>query len=290
MVNVYPPAPTGSAQGTQQPGVQEFGRPTQWRRERYRDGAFSHELDTEWERLQLLESVLDHHTISHLRALGVGPGTRCLEIGGGAGSVARWMAEQGARTTVTDLDTRFVDGLAADGVEVLRHDAYVDDFPAGSFDVIHCRYVLVHLPDQEKVISRIASWLAPHGVLVVEEPAFFPIENAPHPAYRKVMLAFRRHLERVVGTDTAWARALPVPLESGGLVDVGFDARLQLIAGGDAEAEWWRLTLEQTRAAIVAEGNVQDRDFDEAYAELRSPAFHDVSLAVFTAWGRRPGQ
>jgi SAM-dependent methyltransferase len=262
--------------------------PDDWRQERYRDGVFSHAVETERHRLHLLESVLDGHTAARLDSFGVAPGWRCLEVGGGAGSVARWMANRGASVTVTDLDTSFLGELVDLGVRVLRHDMYTEDFPPDSFDLIHLRYVLVHLPDQERAIERLVSWLAPGGILVVEEPAFFPIAGSPHPAYRRVMLAFREYLEAAVGTRTEWARSLPLPLRGKGLVDIDADARFQTIRGGDNEAEWWRLTLEQSRAKIVEAGLVPDEAFDEAYAELTDPAFRDLSLAVFTAWGRRP--
>ncbi|WP_329110622.1 methyltransferase domain-containing protein [Micromonospora sp. NBC_01699] len=262
---------------------------TEWRQERYRDGVFSHAVDTERHRLRLLESVLDPHSQARLGTFDIGPDTRCLEIGSGAGSVARWLAGRGARVTATDLDVSFLGDLADLGVRVLRHDMYTEDFPPGSFDLIHMRYVLVHLPDQDRAISRLVSWLAPGGVLVLEEPAFFPIAGSPHPAYREVMLAFRTYLEDAVGTRTEWARALPLPLAGTGLVDVEVDTRIQPVRGGDDEAEWWRLTLEQSRRPIVERGLVSDEAFELAYAELADPAFFDLSLAVFTAWGRRPG-
>jgi len=268
---------------------QTSGERREWTQERYRDGIFSHSISSERQRLGLLESVLDRHTRSRFKALGVKPGDHVLEVGGGGGSVARWLAEQNAQVTVTDLDTTFLEELADHGVRVLRHDMYTESFPPGSFDFIHARYVVIHLPDPDKAVARLVEWLRPGGVLFLEEPSSFPVLDSPHPAYRTVMRAFRTHLEQSVGTDTGWARTLPVPLEKAGLVDIGFDARLQLVNGGDDEAEWWRLNLEQSRQAIVAAGLAKDTDFDAAYRELASPQFHDLSLAVLTAWGSKGG-
>ncbi|MFI7277983.1 class I SAM-dependent methyltransferase [Streptomyces sp. NPDC049879] len=259
-----------------------------WSPERYAEGMFGHAVPTEHERLRLLESLLDGPTRARLTALGLRRGQDVLEAGGGAGSVARWMAGQGARVTVTDLDTSFLTGLAADGVRVLRHDLYADDFPPASFDIVHTRYVVMHLPDPDLAVARLAGWLKPGGVLLVEEPAAFPVLDSPHPAYRTLMRAYFAHLERSVGSDTAWARSLPVPLERAGLAGVGLDARLRPLRGGDGEARWWRLTLEQARPAMVAAGTAADGDFEAAYRDLACPDFHDLSLAVFAAWGRRP--
>lgn len=261
--------------------------PAGWSQERYRDGMFSHAVEGERGRLQLLESVLDGATRSRLTALGLKSGDDVLEVGGGAGSVARWAAGQGARVTVTDLDTTFLGDLSGSGVRVLRHDMYTEDFPPGSFDVVHTRFVLLHLPDPDLAVARLAGWLKPGGVLLVEEPASFPVFDSPHPGYRSVMSAFRDHLESALGSHSAWARRLPDPLRRAGLREVGIDPRLQVVHGGGAETRWWRMTLEQAREGIVAAGLAGDADFEAAYREMDAPDFVDLSVAVFAAWGRR---
>ncbi|MFI6347788.1 class I SAM-dependent methyltransferase [Streptomyces sp. NPDC050560] len=248
---------------------------------------FGHEVAGERQRLELLESLLDGPTRDRFRALGLAPGDRVLEAGGGAGSVVRWLAAHGAQVTVTDLDTAFLRELAGPGVRVLRHDMCADDFPPGSFDFVHARYVVLHQPDPDAVVARFARWLAPGGTLLIEEPASFSVVDSPHPAYRTVMRAFRRHLERSLGSHTGWARTLPVPLQRAGLGGVGLDARIQPVRGGDAEARWWHGTLEQARQGMVTAGLAAPEDFEAAYREMAAPDFHDLSLTVLTAWGRR---
>src|SRR3954469_8319828 len=80
-------------------------------------------------RLRALEELYDEATLARLTALGVGAGWRCLEIGCGAGSVARWLAERvGAqgRVVATDLDPRFMVGEIPARLEVRRHDIVAD--------------------------------------------------------------------------------------------------------------------------------------------------------------------
>ena len=55
--------------------------------------AFSHEWEKERERLRHFEAFLDPGTIRHLEAIGVAPEWRCLEVGGGAGSITAWLCE-----------------------------------------------------------------------------------------------------------------------------------------------------------------------------------------------------
>src|SRR5438034_3794011 len=48
--------------------------------------------ETERQRLRALSDIYDPDTIRHLEDLGVGTGWRCLEVGAGEGSIARWLS------------------------------------------------------------------------------------------------------------------------------------------------------------------------------------------------------
>ena len=68
------------------------------------------------QRFASLEALYDPRTIRFLEATGVGPGWRCLEVGGGSGSIAAWLADRvggAGHVLVTDIDPRFLAGLAA---------------------------------------------------------------------------------------------------------------------------------------------------------------------------------
>jgi 2-polyprenyl-3-methyl-5-hydroxy-6-metoxy-1,4-benzoquinol methylase len=60
-------------------------------------------------RLAALADMFDATTRRHLLDRGIRPGWRCLEVGGGNGSIAKWLAERvlpDGDVLVTDLDTR----------------------------------------------------------------------------------------------------------------------------------------------------------------------------------------
>src|SRR3954453_13315159 len=72
-----------------------------------------------------LERTLDPVTIGHLSRVGVGPGARCLEIGAGGGSVARWLAARvgpGGHVVAVDLDTRWFEHDGSAQLEVRELD------------------------------------------------------------------------------------------------------------------------------------------------------------------------
>ena len=246
----------------------------------------------EHERLQLLEAQVDPLSIAAIEAAGIEPGSRCLEIGAGAGSIARWLAQRAGDPSLvcaTDLDTRLLSPLADDGITVLRHDMLVDTFAPGSFDVVHARAVLEHLPEREHALDRVAEWLAPDGAIVLVDCASYPIESSVHEPFRNAMRAWVEIIGRT-GTDYDWTRTFPEPLLRHGYRDVGAAASAPVLQGGTPTARFWSLTLETLRARIVGAGLVSDAELDEARRLLADPGFWDLGAGWVAAWGKRPAR
>jgi SAM-dependent methyltransferase len=248
------------------------------------------DFEGEHERLQLLEAQADPLSIEAIEAAGIGPGSRGLEIGAGSGSIARWLARQVGDPSLvcaTDLDTRYLAPLADEGITVLEHNLLTDDFPAGSFDVIHARAVLEHIPAREDALDRMAPWLAPDGALVLVDCAAFPIETSAHEAYRTSMQAWVDVI-RITGTDYEWTRTFPEPLQRHGYRDVGAAARTTVVRGGTPTARFWSLTLDTLRARILDAQLASDATLDEAQRQLADPEFWDLGACWIAAWGKRP--
>ena len=109
-----------------------------------------------------LPLIFDPGTIRVLSERGVGPGWSCLEVGGGGGSVAAWLAERVGPTgfvLVTDIDTRFLEAMHAPNLEVQRHDIATDPLPESAFDLVHTRLVLQHVPGRDEALARMAAAL-----------------------------------------------------------------------------------------------------------------------------------
>src|SRR6185436_15674069 len=122
-------------------------------------------------RLGALCLLYDEGTRRHLTALGVARGWQCLEAAAGTGSVARWLSETvgpDGRVVATDLDTRHLDGLGAN-VEVRRHDLVKDPLEEGTFDLVHARALLEHLPERTKALEKLVRALKPGGRLLAED-------------------------------------------------------------------------------------------------------------------------
>jgi SAM-dependent methyltransferase len=246
-------------------------------------------------RLRSLEQWLDPETTRHLSAAGVGAGWRCLEVGAGAGSVAQWLCGQvhpGGRVVATDLDTRFLDRLNQANLRVLRHDITADGLPAASFDLVHCRLLLAHLPRRPAVLSKLLTALRPGGQMVLEEMDFVSVsadERQPGGRAFNESVASSNDVLRARGFDPEYGRRLLADLRAAGLADTGSEGHLRIWAGRSPGAVAWQLTFEQLRDEMAGAG--LDRDtVAAAIAACHDPGFTFMSQVMMTAWGRRPGR
>lgn len=261
---------------------------------RDRDNRSEYVLTKDWtgehERLRLLEAAVDPLSTDAIRAGGFGPGSRCLEVGAGSGSIAAWLARETGDpglVTTTDIDARFLTPLADSGIRVVQHDVTTDAFAPASFDIVHARAVFEHIAGRDDVVGRIVPWLAPDGVLVVVDCASFPVSSSRNPIFRKAMHAWVDVLG-LTGTDYQWARNFPEPLQRHGFRDVGLSATVPPIQGGTPVAKFWSLTLETIRARILDAELMHDTEIGEAQHLLADPTFFDLGPAFIATWGRRP--
>jgi len=259
-------------------------------RESYAAGLLGHDQPSELRRLQLREQVMDPITRIIVADRGLSSSWRCLELGAGTGSVARWLAERcrQGRVVATDLDVRHLEPLRELNVDVLRHDVVGDDFPGQSFDLIHARSLLANVPERDTVLQKIVRWLAEGGWAVIEEPALILHDSSPYPEFRRLLEAYERALMISHGCDVRWARRLPLLLHDAGLREVGMQPTLQLVGDGGIAEQVWRTALGQAHERMVALELIREEDFAAGVALLNDPAFVDVAMVLVSAWGRRP--
>lgn len=235
--------------------------------------------------LSLLETLFDPSTVKRLEDVGVAPGWRALEVGAGRGSIAAWLTNRvgdDGRVVAIDIDTSLLEALDDGRIEVVRHDVLMDDFPAASFDLIHCRAVLVHLDDPGRAVERMASWLAPGGVLVAEEPWTDVARLGPDPVVARAADALGTTL------DGSFARRLPHALREAGLERVEADAELRFFEGGTRSAEFFSKALEGGCARLVAAGELKANDVRRLREHFDDPGICDCGWPRIGASGWKP--
>lgn len=248
-------------------------------------------FDNAWEhaqrRLTLLEQCFDPDTIRRLCRVGIQPGWRCLEAGAGVGSIARWLCAQvgpDGRVLAVDLDTRFLDQLDEPNLDVQRMDLRTDDLPRHSFDLVHARALLMHIPQRQQILDQLLGALRPGGVLLLEDADHFPIAAVGTGLYAEVFEAFLGSAVRA-GMAKDWARQLPNELHRRGFRDVWTECDASLYEGGCVQSEFWRLSLAQARDLVIAEG-ISPKRIDEWDRLLAEPGRWFPSMAIVAACGR----
>ncbi|HXQ59069.1 MAG TPA: class I SAM-dependent methyltransferase [Acidimicrobiales bacterium] len=249
--------------------------------------------DDEAARLGKLQGLHDEATVRRLLVLGVGPGRHCLELGAGAGSIARWMADQvGPTGTVTAVDRdigQLQDLGAATNATVVQDDLATMSFPDATYDVIHSRSVLMHVPDATAVVTKLVPALRPGGVVLFEEADGAPATTAVDPPepFVAVMVPLARRW--------TWVRGLPELLGTLGLVDVHDDIRDGPLTGRTPVGAFWQHTLRSIRVYLTdprradgAGSAVDDATVDAMLALLDDPGFSMPFALRHNVSARRP--
>jgi SAM-dependent methyltransferase len=245
------------------------------------------------QRFDSLAALFNPVTFRHLEMLGISQGWHCWEVGVGGSSVPRWLAERVApsgHVLATDIDVRWAQDIGGDHIEIRRHDVANDDPPAGAFDLVHARLVLIHLPQREQALERMVATLRPGGWLLVEDfdPAMQPFAcpDAYGPAQRlanKVRDGFRKLLvER--GADLEFARRLPRLFRAAGLVEVQADAYLPLALPAGVELE--KANVHQVRDQLIARGHATAAEIEEYLTALEARTVDIATAPLISVWGR----
>jgi len=248
-------------------------------------------------RLRLLEHFEDSGTIACLEQTGVGTGWRCLEAGAGSGSIAIWLAERvgpGGLVVATDLDTRFLEPLRAPNLEPRRHDLVADSLETGAFDLVHCRFVLTHIPGQEAVMKKMGDAVRPGGWIMVEEPDMTtdrPAPGAPEEIkalYTKVTSAIFAFLLDE-GVDPYTGSRIGEMLHRLGFGFVQSAERERSFRGGTPNSKSPHMqAFAQVRTPVAECSGISERKFDEFFALAERPEFGWHEGRTVSVWGRRP--
>ena len=242
-----------------------------------------------------LERILDPISIGHLSRVGVGVGARCLEIGTGGGSIARWLAARvgpEGRVVAVDLDPRWFEHDGSPQLEVRQLDVVTGPIPHGPWDLIHERLVLQHVPERLDVLDELVARLAPGGWLVLEDFDTGEVRSTDrggpdHELIARMATAFNRLLAERDGANDfaadAWRH-----LRRRGLVETGASGHVAFSSGGTGFAQVMVANARQVREGLLGLGISAD-DIDHFLMVLTNADTIIGTSVLITAWGQRPG-
>jgi ubiquinone/menaquinone biosynthesis C-methylase UbiE len=257
----------------------------------YRISQDPEQVAQEGERLAHLTAKNDRGTMRLLERVGVTAGWRCLELGAGSGSIARWLCDKvGPKGSVVsvDVDTRFHCALPAHA-EVQERDATRGSLGQAEYDLVHARAFLEHIAQREAVLDRMVEALRPGGWMLLEDGdwSLYLRQQIPEP-FRTLSVGALERSAKQNGWDPTCGSWLLPALQRRGLIEVSSRGHVGTMHGGTGSAEWYVAGLVRAKGDLVADGVVDAETFDRAIAQARSPDFAVLSSIGIAAWGRKP--
>jgi SAM-dependent methyltransferase len=226
--------------------------------------ALDHNFAQERRRLSGMEALWDTGSCALLDELGVSTGWKCLEVGAGGGSLVEWMAKRGAHVTAIDIDTRFIEALACDSIVVRRADLREDELPQAEFDLVHARLVLEHLSERRQILDRLVASLRPGGWIVIEDYDWscygFLDDSSGFGEIADAVMGFMQN----AGFERDYGRRVVSDLESAGLTEIRGEGRARMIDSTSPGFDFFRLSFESLRSAVVKAGLVSQEQADAA--------------------------
>jgi SAM-dependent methyltransferase len=177
-------------------------------------------------RLHALHGVYSPFARGVLIDAGLKAGMAVADFGCGVGLTTRMLAEMvGPAGSVTGIDFSLAQvqearAIAArerlDNVTFLQADACDTGLPRASFDLVYCRFLLIHLPKPTACILEMLAVLKPGGILVVEDGDLTTAMSEPLPAVNAFSDLFGR-LGPTRGLDYTIGKDLPRLAEAAGM-------------------------------------------------------------------------
>ncbi|MCE7531663.1 class I SAM-dependent methyltransferase [Acinetobacter nosocomialis] len=132
------------------------------------------------ERLNLSDQTYGHATREFLKKLSLNENIKILDVGCGSGNMTHWFSKlvgkNGSVTAVdadieqVNLTNKIIKDNNLSNVKVYHKSAYDLDIFEDQFDIVFCRFLLIHLDNPLIALKNMKSCLKKNGLLICQEP------------------------------------------------------------------------------------------------------------------------
>jgi ubiquinone/menaquinone biosynthesis C-methylase UbiE len=250
-------------------------------------------------RLWLLHGIYSPAGKRVLLQAGLRPGMSIADFGCGVGATTRMFSElTGPFGRVLGIDVHaaqleearqaFANG-GLENVSFLHADACDTKLPANSFDLVYCRFLLLHLPNPADCVSEMHRVLKPGGLLVLEDGDLASAESIPPSAMNAFAELFSR-LGPMRGVNYSISRDLFHMLKAAGIPEPQVEIHQPAITRGDARF-FLKWSVQEAGPALVSAGLVTQAELDRTLADMQA-AVEDLNVLILPpkmsiAWGRK---
>jgi SAM-dependent methyltransferase len=250
-------------------------------------------------RLRLLHGLYGPGTCRLLLEAGLRRGMRVADLGCGVGLVTDLLAK------LVGPDGHVV-GVDASGAQLAQARARVNHggmntsfleasatdtgLPPESFDLVFCRFLLLHLPEPERALRAMRALLKPDGILVCEDGDLTSAGSEPPSALGAFADLFGR-LGPARGVDYTLGRRLFHLVQAAGFPAPEIAFNQPVLARGENK-RLLELSVAEAGPALIDAGLITAEELERTLREMRRLATDGTVLAVMPrmaqVWAHKP--
>jgi SAM-dependent methyltransferase len=250
-------------------------------------------------RLRVLHALYAPGSRRALLDAGLRSRMRVADLGCGVGMVTSMLAELvGPEGHVVGIDASAAQLAQArehlppgrTNIRFVEASATDTGLPPASFDLVYCRFLLIHLPEPERALREMRALLKPGGILVCEESDLTSAGSEP-PSALDAFADLWVRLGPARGVDYRLGRRLFQMAQAAGFPAPEITFNQPVLARGENK-RFLELSVAEAGPAFVEAGLITAEELECTLAEMRRLSADEAVLAVMPrlaqVWARKP--
>jgi SAM-dependent methyltransferase len=228
-------------------------------------------------RLHVLHDLYAPAGRRRLLAAGLQTGMKVADFGCGVGVVTRMLGEMvGPTGSVTGVDVNgqqlaeaaaWCESQGVRNASFVKADACQTGLPRGAFDLVYCRFLLLHLPDPMSCLREMRALLRPGGLIVVEDGDLASATSVPPTAIDAFADLFCR-FGPTRGLNYSLATNLYHMVIDAGFTDVAVEIHQPAITHGENRM-FLKWSVEEAATTFVDAGIVTAEQLERTLGEMQ---------------------
>jgi SAM-dependent methyltransferase len=252
-------------------------------------------------RLHILQNIYGPGTRQLFQQAGLKRGMRVADIGCGVATVTQMLAELvGPEGDVVGVDLsgaqlaqarQRIDSAGLTNICLVEASASDTGLPPASFDMVYCRFLLLHLPNPAAALREMYRLLKPGGTLVCEDGDLTTAGSEPASALDMFTTLFGG-LGPIRGVDYTLGRRLYRMVQAIGFPAPEITYNQPVIARGENK-RFLELSVAEAGSSFVDAGLITEEALEQTLREMERLARDEAVLAVMIrmaqVWAQKPG-